>query len=116
MTSITKTDFILYGQYFYINKSNSRNAFNNGIDSIFYPQNQFIEPSYTNNQDNRNIPINVNAPGRYSSLNTFIAFVGNYYDNNPTIVQTIIYGDMNYNRNLIHVFNLVNNQYIGINS
>ena len=115
MASITRSDFVLYGQYFYINKSNSSNAFNKGINSIYYPQNQFIQPSYNNNQNNTTIPINMNAPGRYYSLTIFLGFVGNYYDKNPTIVSTIKYNDSNYNKNLIYVFNLINNQYTGIN-
>lgn len=114
MSTISKSDFILYGQYFYINKSNSSNAFNKGINSIFYPQNQFLKPSYITKQDNTNIPTDFNDPGRYYSLNTFLVFVGNYYDKNPTIVSTIKYGDSNYNKNLIYVFSLVNDKYIGI--
>jgi hypothetical protein len=112
MASITITDFLLYGQTFYINKSNSGNAFNNGIDSIYYPPNKFIQPSYTNNQDNPNIPIDVFSPGRFSSLNTFITFITNYYNNNPTVINTIVYGDVNYNNNLVKVFNMINKQYI----
>jgi hypothetical protein len=117
MTSITRSDFILYGQYFYINKSNSNNAFNNGINSIYYPQNQFLLTT-TNATDQSynymNIPVDVNNSGRYYSLNIFLVFVGNYYDKNPTIVSTIIYGDSDYTKNLINVFNLINDQYTGI--
>lgn len=118
MTSITRSDFVLYGQYFYINKSNSSNAFDKGINSIFYPQNQFLKSYNTTDQsyNNLNIPVNVNDPGRYHSLVTFLVFVGNYYDKNPTIVSTIIYNDSNYNNILTQVFNNINDQYIGISS
>jgi hypothetical protein len=96
----------------------SRNAIGNGINSIYYPQNQFLLTSTnaTVQQYNTlNVPVDVNNPGRYYSLVTFLSFVGKYYDNNPAIISTIKY-DANYNKNIDYVFTLVNNQYTGLSS
>ena len=71
---------------------------------------EIIEPNmYSNIKD---IPISIFDTSRFSSMQTFLAFIKNYYNNNSDVIDTIVYGDTQYYIKLKNTFNIINDLYM----